>query len=179
MSMSTNELSVEITQEKDTAVQQLLDNLQAELDFLRDLSIKDRMRLVKMGRANVDFVGRGYRHADGNPEFLPSYMTLEEFKKDVDAAEWLRRLEKRLFMLLDKVKDTALLAESEAFKSARLYYNSVKAAARAGKTEAEPIARDLAIHYKRRSTPVVETSPEPQPPELPDQARQLQEKVKQ
>jgi len=68
MSMSTNELSVEITQEKDTAVQQLLDNLQAELDFLRDLSIKDRMRLVKMGRANVDFVGRGYRHADGNPE---------------------------------------------------------------------------------------------------------------
>ncbi len=167
MTMSTNELSVEITQEKDAAVHQLLESLQAELDFLRDLSIKDRMRLAKMGRRDVDFVSRGYRHADGNPEFLPSYVPLEEFKKDVDLADWLRRLEKQLEAFLDKVKDTALLAESEAYKTARLYYNSVKAASRAGNTGAEPIARDLAIHYKRRNNPEEETPPGPGPVDPP------------
>ena len=52
-------------------------------------------------------------------------------------------------MIADKVKDTAMLAESEAFKTSRLYYNSVKAAANAGDEEAEPIARDLSVHYKK------------------------------
>jgi hypothetical protein len=147
--MSTNELSVEITQEKDAAVQQLIDNLLAELDFLVDLGVDDRRRLAKMGRKNVDFVDRGYRHAEGTPRFLPSYITLEEFKKDVDFSGWIRKLEKKLDMIADKVKDTAMLAESEAFKTSRLYYNSVKAAANAGDEEAEPIARDLAVHYKK------------------------------
>jgi len=68
---------------------------------------------------------------------------------------------------------------SEAYKTARLYYNSVKAASRAGNTGTEPIARDLAIHYKRRSTPGVEAPPEPQPTEPPDQVQQHQEEVKQ
>lgn len=147
--MPTNELSVEITQEKDAAVQQLIDNLLAELDFLVDLAVDDRRRLPKMGRKNLDFVHRGYRHAEGTPRFLPSYVTLEEFKKDVDLFDWLRKLEKSLGMITDKVKDTAILAESEAFKSSRLYYNSVKAAANAGDEEAEPIARDLGVHYKK------------------------------
>ncbi len=59
-------------------------------------------------------------------------MPFEEFKKDVDFSDWLRRVEKVMAPVYDKLKDTAILAEAEAFQSARLYYNSVKAAARAG-----------------------------------------------
>jgi len=165
--MSTNLVSVEITQEKQDAVTLLLDNLFAELDFLRDLSAKGRQRLVKMGRNNVDFVGRGYRHAEGSPQYIPGYVTLADFKNDIDLAAWLRVLEKRMDMLADKVKDTAMLAESEAFKVARVYYNAVKAAAKAGSEEAEPIAKDLGIHYKRNSVSTNGTTPEPEPPTEP------------
>lgn len=170
--MSTNELSVEITQEKDAAVNQLLDNLFAELDFLIDLSAKGRQRLVKMGRHNVDFVNRGYRHAEGSPQFLSSHTTVEEFKLDIDLGAWLRKLEKRLDMLLDKVKDTAMLAESEAYKTARLYYNSAKAAARAGSEEAEPIARDLSIHYRKQGVSQNGTTPEPEQPQEPQEPQE-------
>ena len=179
MLMSKNELSVEITQEMDTSVHQLLDKLQEELDFLKDLSIKERQRVAKMGRRDVDFVNRSYRYAGGNPDFVPAYMSLEDFKKYVDFSDWLRRLEKKVEAVLDKIKDTALLAESEAFKLSRLYYNSVKAAYGAGNTSAEPIARDLGIHYKRRYTSNVETPPEPEPVEPPDQVQQLQVEAKQ
>jgi hypothetical protein len=147
--MALNKISYEVTDEKDAAVQQFLDNLTAELDFLVDLDIEERRRLGKMGRKNLDFVKRSYRHAEGTPRYLPSYVSLEEFRKDVSFSEWLRKLEKTLNMISDKVKDTALLAEAEAFKSARLYYNSATAAAKADDDGAEPIARDLAVHYKR------------------------------
>lgn len=167
--MSTNELSVEISQEKDTAVNQLLDNLTSELDFLVGLSIDERRRLVKMGRKNVDFVERSFRHAEGNPQFLPAYMPIEEFKKDVDSSDWLRKVEKAMDQLSNKLKDTAILAEAEAFQSARLYYNSVKAAARAGDESAEQIARDLTIHYKKRSASKKEEPPQEEPQLEPQQ----------
>ncbi len=148
--MSTNKLSVVVTPEKDTIVLQLLDNLLAELAFLLLLAIEDRMRLVKMGRKDVDFVYRGFKHAAGTPVYLPSYVSLEEFKRDVDLSTWLRKVEKKLDLIATKVKDTALVAESEAFQAARLYYNSVKAAAKAGDEEAEKIAIELAKHYKKK-----------------------------
>lgn len=97
--MSTNELSVVITQEKNDAVHQLLGSILAELDFLRDLSVEDRKGLVKMGRKNLDFVERCYRHAEGSPQYLFSFMAIEEFKKDIDYFRWLRDVERKLFVL--------------------------------------------------------------------------------
>lgn len=161
--MSTNDLSVEISQEKDTVVHQLLDNLTSELDFLVGLSVEERKRLVKMGRKNVDFVDRSFKYAEGNPQFLPIYMPFEEFKKDVDFSDWLRKVEQKLDQVSDKLKDTAILAEAESFQTARLYYNSVKAAAKAGDEGAEQIARDLAVHYKKKSSSKKEEPPQQEP----------------
>lgn len=166
--MSTNDLSVEITQVKSDAVDQLLNDLLVELDFLRDLTLKSKRRLVKMGRRNVDFVNRSLRHAVGSPQFLPSFSPLEEFRKDIDLAAWLRNMEKRLDLLADKVKDTALLAESEAFSAARYFYSAVKAAARVGSAEAEAIVKDLKVHYKRAVVPPAVEPPEPELPDQPD-----------
>lgn len=162
--MSTNQLSVEITQEKSDAVDQLLNDLLVEMDFLVSLSIAGKKRLAKMGRKNVDFVNRSLRHAGGSTQFLPSFVTVEEFKKDIDLAVWLRKLEKRLDMLADSVKDTAILAEAEAFTAARYFYSAVKAAARAGSAEAEPIVKDLGIHFRRQG---VSPDEEPSKPGLP------------
>ena len=63
--MSTNLLSVEITQEKQDAVTLLLDNLLAELAFLGDLSAKGRQRFVKMGCSNVDQAPGSFSHEKG------------------------------------------------------------------------------------------------------------------
>jgi hypothetical protein len=166
--MSTNRLSVEITQEKSDAVDQLMSDLLVELDFLVSLSIAGKKRLAKMGRKNLDFVNRSFRHAGGSTQFLPSFLTVEEFKKDVDLAVWLRKFEKQLDMLADRVKDTAILAEAEAFRAARYYYSAVKAAARVGSAEAEPIVKDLGLHFKRQGISTGEESSEPDLPVSPD-----------
>lgn len=148
--MSTNQVSMVIAPEKDTIVQQILDNLSAELSFLVLLAIEDRRDLSKMGRRDLDFVYRTFKHASGTPVYLPPYVLLEEFKKDTDFSIWLRKVEKKIDLILTKVRDTALVSESEAYKSARLYYNSVKAAAKAGDEEAEKITKELAVHYRKK-----------------------------
>ena len=147
--MPTNEIDFEITEEKDKTINQLVDTLTTELNFLKDLDTAGRRGISKMGRKNLDLVERTFQHAEGNPEFIPNFTSLSEFKKDFDLSKWLRKLEKKLDLLSDKIKDTAMLAESESFLAARLFYGSVKSAAGAGNEKAEGIARDLAVHFKK------------------------------
>lgn len=163
--MATNVISLEVTQEQATEVDRLLKEIETRLGPLVDLTFAARKHLAKMGRRNVDFVDRGYRHAEINREYLTGKIPYEEFKKDVDLAGWLRIVEKKLALIFNKVKDTAILAEAEAYRAARLYYNAARAAARAGDEVAEQIARDMSIHYRKKRSPNEEIPP----PETPQQ----------
>jgi len=163
--MSTNEISVEITQEKDNTVNHFVDKLTTELNFLIDLDIAGRRAIAKMGRRNLDLVERTFQYAEDNPEFTPPYISLAEFKKDVDLSKWLRKLEKKVGLIFDKIKDTAMLAESDAYQAARLVYGLVKDAAGAGNEKAEFISRDLGVHFKRLG------------PKNPETARKKQNKT--
>ena len=87
------------------------------------------------------------------PDNSPPYLVLEEFKKNVDFSIWLRKIEKKMDLVFSKVKDTALVAEAEAYQSARLFYKYARAASNIGDEEAEKIAIELAKHYKKKSSP--------------------------
>jgi len=159
--MKNNFVSLEISQELVDEVDRLLKDLETRLNPLSDLTIAEQRRLAKMGRKNVDFVERGYRHADINRDYLIGKISFEKFKKDVDLGKWLRIVEKKMGLVSSKVKTTAILAESDAYRAARLYYNAVKAAARAGDELAEPIARDMSIHYRKKKSAQDEVPPAP------------------
>jgi cellulose biosynthesis protein BcsQ len=159
--MKTNVVNLEMSQQEVDDVERLLNELEARLSPLSELTIAERVRLVKMGRKNVDFVNRGYRHAEINREYLIGKIPFEDFKKDVDLGKWLRIVEKKMGLISSKVRDSAVLAEADAYRKARLYYNAAKAASRAGDELAEQIARDLSIHYRRKKAPQDEITPAP------------------
>jgi hypothetical protein len=159
--MTTNVLSVQISAEQAAEVDRVLEELNSKLGPMIELSVESRKRLVKMGRKNVDFVARGYRHAGINPEYLTGKLPLEEFKKDMELATWMRTVEKKLGLIANKIKDTAITAEAEAYQSARLYYNAAKAAAAAGDEVAEKIARDMSVHYRKTKKAEDDTTPTP------------------
>jgi len=159
--MNNNLMSLQVSQELVDEVDRLLKDLEVRLSPLSELTIAEQRRLTKMGRKNVDFVERGYRHADISRDYLIGKISFEEFKKDVDLGKWLRIVEKKMGMIASKVKSTAILAEADAYRAARLYYNAAKAAARAGDVLAEPIARDMSIHYRKKKSAQDETPPAP------------------
>ncbi len=148
--MSLNKFDVEITEELSTNVYQLVEQLEGLLGFAAGLPWAERKRMAKMGRKNVDFVQRAFMHAGTSPDYLPAGTGLTDFSRDLNGGKWLRGLLKRLKSMVKKIDDTAMLAEVESFNTSRMYYSCTKMAARAGDANAERIAKDLAVHYRRK-----------------------------
>lgn len=150
--MSINKINVEVTQETEDQVLQNIEASTEPLDFLIKLQTLERIRLAKMGRKDLGFVERALMHATDNPQYLNNYVTIDDFGKDVGTAKCLRRFNAATDSLKERINDTRLLVESEAYATARVYYKAVKAAAQVGVPGAEAIAADLSVHYKKRSS---------------------------
>jgi hypothetical protein len=164
--MSTNRVDFMITEEFTTAVATKLDELLALLTFLIDLTPEERIKTPKMGRKNLDFVVRSLELGELYPRFFASFNSLEELSKDVELFTWLRKFQTELAALLDKVDDTALMSESEAFQASRGIYANAKIAAKAGDEEAVEVARELSVHFKKLN-PKKDEEPAPEPTSEP------------
>ncbi len=154
--MAANLVSFVISEEFRAAVFAKFAELIALFTFLVDLDVEGRKRLAKMGRKHADFTKRGFKLGELYPRFIPSFSSLEEFGKDMDVSTYLRKLQEEFGAFLDKIEDTAMQAESEAYHAARGIYTNAKIAAKAGDEEAERVIKDLGVHFKRNTAPVVE-----------------------
>ena len=150
--MLLNKINAEIPQEQEAQVIQYVKDIKSLLPFLKGLNSKDRIRLAKLSRGRVDMVDRSFIHATQIPGYLPSFVTPEGFKKEVDLRDCLQRIGAEIDSLKEKIDDTILLVGSEAYRSARLFYKTVKAAASEGAEDAERIAKDISYHFKKKTT---------------------------
>jgi hypothetical protein len=155
--MNINKISAEVTLETENQVVKHIKDAFGLLAFLSQLSKQERARLSKLSRRNLAFVERGLIYAQNNPAYVPNYMDIQEFKKDVELIRSLRRMFAEAEAFYDRIKDTILLAESEAYKTARIFYKSVKTAAKEGGEGADVIAKDLAYHYRGQGQEKAET----------------------
>ena len=146
--MNLNKISAVITQEQESQVIKLIRDARAILAFLVSLTSLIRIRLAKLSRGRVDFVDTSLIAAKTNPNHIPPYFTLEEFIQNVELKNSLHRIRAELEYFTERVDDTILLVESEAYRKSRLFYNSLKAAGKAGEEDAERIAKALSYHYK-------------------------------
>jgi len=118
---------------------------------LETLTTDERMELPKMGDKTTEFVRKTYDYCVKNPEFIPPFMDVNEFKIDVDAIEVLRPFYIDIIQVAEAVDDTMLLSGSEAYQAALMYYNSVKQGAKTGIANAETIYKDLAVRFPAKN----------------------------
>ncbi len=90
--MKINKVNAEISKEDEDQTIQNLNDIEALIGFLVNLSVKERIRIAKMSRKSMDFVERSLQYAQDNPLYMPAYVELEEFKKDVETAKSIRRI---------------------------------------------------------------------------------------
>jgi hypothetical protein len=162
--MTLNKISVEIPEATETSVIQGIQDAKNTLPFLVDLTANERIRLAKMSRKSVDFVDRGLLHASNYPQYVPPYLDLDEFRKDVELRKPLYRIMAEVASFQEKLRDTLLLVESEAHTITRVFYKSIKAAAKEGQEAAENIVKDMAFHYRKTSPPAKPPEKEPEQP---------------
>jgi hypothetical protein len=162
--MLNKRISADLTQESEDNVLQNIQGAKDLLPFLVELTKDERIRVSKLGRKNTDFVDRGLRYALANPQFVPSYLDMVEFQKDVTLRSQLYKIYDEINLLEKNLKDTLTVLEAEAYEAARIFYAAVKGAAKNGEKGAEVIAKDMYFHYKRQRSKTEEKQDTETPP---------------
>jgi hypothetical protein len=121
---------------------------------------EERRNMLVLGQKSVGFMERTHELAGQNPEFLPPFMEMEDFDIDVADARGLWVILNLAQQFLDAVSDTVLVAGSEAYKAALLFYAAVKLAAAQNVPGAKAIFDDLKSRFPRGRRRQPENTPD-------------------
>jgi len=122
--------------------------------YLLALTPDEKHELPKMGPKTLNFVEKAHEYAHANPNLVPPYLNMAAFDADFTDAHGLWNLNNRIRQLADGVLDTQMIAGSEAYQAALVFYNSVKVAASQDITGAKAVYEELKKRFpggRRRS----------------------------
>jgi len=140
-----NRMSLDIPADAMQAIQAAQQVMAEQLDpHLVKLTPEQRQALLKMGPRTSDFVARAMSYVRAMPEYLPGFVDIDEFQKDLDAVVTLGELQHQVGATSDMIDDSLMLAGSEAYAAALSIYDALKSAARRGSPQAQAAVADLA-----------------------------------
>jgi hypothetical protein len=93
------------------------------------LTPEERHEMLKMGEKPLMFVEKAHDFARQNPTLVPAHLDMDAFDVDFEDAHGLWTLLNTIQQLEEGVDDTEMIAGSEAYQSALVFYKSVKMAA--------------------------------------------------
>jgi hypothetical protein len=158
--MSTNRISVSIPDDVILQVSTALNQAKTLLQpYLQSLKVDERHDLPKMSDKSFGFVSKVNDYCTSNPEFNPAFSDSSEFKKDFELVATLKPLFSLCEQLCGNIDDTMMLAGSEAYQAALLYYGSVQVGAKTGQPNAKSIAEDLSNRFPGRRKKKVDAEP--------------------
>jgi hypothetical protein len=149
---SKNQLSISIPDETVAAVLKNLQECKNLLHpYLLALTSEERQSILKMGDKTVATVLKTRDYVVTNPQFIPHYMDAEEFVADANVVSQLSPITNLALQLSRNVEDTMMVAGSEAFQEALIYYGQIKEAASKGVPSAAPIYDDLKQRFVKKA----------------------------
>jgi hypothetical protein len=137
--------------------QEIIDNLNTDFNSIKELldnfsqhlRALDRMRLNGVGIKKLGFVERAYELALENSEFLPHYLTLERFGRDIQYFMDFRSLTDLVTQIREKLWNITIQSADIAYTDALEFYASVREAAKRRVDAAESIHNALSPFFKR------------------------------
>lgn len=143
-----NMISVSIADKDLTEINSAISTLREKLlPVLKTLTADEKSAIPKMGDKTVAFVNKALEHCSSNPDLAPPFLDIAEFRSDVNSAETLRLLYAPLLQITDSLSDSILMAGSDAFSAALMFYNSVHYAKKSNVSKAGTIYSDLSNRF--------------------------------
>ena len=139
-----------------TQAQEKIDEVKALLaPYLLALTPAERHGLPKMGEKTISFVEKAYDFARQNPSLVPPFLEVAAFGVDFADAHGLWTLCNSVQQLEEGIDDTEMVAGSEAYQAALVFYHSVKLAAAQDVPGAKAVYEELKTRFpqtgKRRT----------------------------
>lgn len=152
MSLTNNRLSVTTTQAQIATVKAAFATIFTTLPFLIGLTPEEREKLPKIDVTNKVFTEDAIKAINNNGNFLPSYFSGAETQKDLDLFDVLDEFVLLSAQLYERLRDTQILAGSEAYVSALTAYRLIAAAAAAGVPGADSVYQSLKKRFTDKSS---------------------------
>lgn len=148
-----NLISTEISPAVQTDITEKISAINAALAniLLFNLTGQDRKEMNKLGEKSFAFVEKALEYASTNPTLVPSYLDLPEATKDLKLFQDLNSILKLISTLNRAVEDTMMVAGSEAYDAALIFYGSVKGAGRVNVPGSQSVFEDLQKRYIAKS----------------------------
>lgn len=121
--------------------------IESKLPFIVGLTAEERKSLPKINRLNKLFVDDALQACNNNSQLLPNYVSVAEIQKDYDLYRSLEQILQPLAQLYEKVRDTQILAGSEAYSSSLTVYKLFQMAAAVGMPGMDTIVSQLAERF--------------------------------
>jgi hypothetical protein len=114
------------------------------------LTPTERHGLLKMGEKTIAFVEKAFDFAKQNPNLVPPYLEVDTFGVDFSDAHGLWSLLNSVRQLEESIDDTEMVAGSEAYQAALVFYHSAKAAAAQDIPGAKAVYEELKTRFLQR-----------------------------
>jgi len=147
-----NKISVQMDPSSIERILAAIGVINAEMPFLQNLTTNERINLLKMGDKTVSFVNKALEYAKQNPQVVPSFLDVAEMEKDVVLINSLVKVLYPVQQIVEKMDDTTMLAGSEAYSAALVFYNAAKGAAKAGVPGMKTLVDDLSSRFPGRTS---------------------------
>jgi hypothetical protein len=122
--------------------------------YATPLTPAERRAMAKMGEKTLSFVEKAHEFAKQNPNLVPPFLDMTAFDTDFADAHNLWTVLLVSQQLHENMDDTTMVAGSEAYQAALVFYNSVKMAARQDIPGAKAVYEELKKRFpgpKRKS----------------------------
>jgi hypothetical protein len=156
--VSNNRISVTIDEFALAQVKGAFQTINQHLPFLLGLGPEERQKMPKMNVANKQFVQDALLAMKNNEGLFPVYLNHAELGKDLKLYEQLDELVILAQQLTEKMRDTQILAGSEAYLMALMVYKMVGVAAQSGMPGMDTIYDQLAERFENQG-PTTSTLP--------------------
>lgn len=145
--IQNNRLSASLSANDVQDILTAIQTIESKLPFIIGLTTEERKTLPKINRQNKLFVDDALQACINNATLLPNYISVGEMQKDYELYRSLEQVLQPLAQLYEKVRDTQMLAGSEAFSSALMVYKMFQMAAGVGMPGMETIVAQLAERF--------------------------------
>lgn len=147
--MNENRISLSISNTDKTQIMQAISALAALLQpLLIALDADGRRSLAKMSDGSIPFMQKVAQYVDSNPEFVPAFVDVAEFKKDLQTFLDMREILRPILQLVGNLEDTSILSGADAYDVGRAYYKSVKQGVKMNVPNANAIYEDLKPRFE-------------------------------
>ncbi len=145
--VANNRISVVIDPAVMNQIREAFQKLNAYMPFLIGLNVDERVSLPKMNNVNRPFVTDAFYAIQNNPALFPNYLSATELNKDLALFNQLDELLTLSQQLTEKMRDTQILAGSEAYTASLMIYRLLEAASIAGMPGTDTLYEQLAERF--------------------------------